>query len=220
MALGSGCSARSAAAIRWTRIQLTPASVGYLTGLEDRTRDRLRTASLQDVRQALSRNNANSSGGILRQHAEQYLIRGVGLIRSVDDIGKSVLREFNGTPVHLDDVADVQIGDTVTEAARPTSEPFPGFQEVKPMVFAGLYPIDSAQYEDLRDAMDKLPQKLHLATIWLAAVSEQVNAEQAALRSNPHAWWAPILCCSRQAVLGNTKSGVEVAQTIRSMSEE
>ena len=53
-------------------------------------------------------------------------------------------------------VADVQIGDTITEAARPVDTPFPGFQEVKPMVFAGLYPTDSAQYEDLRDAMEKL----------------------------------------------------------------
>ncbi len=50
----------------------------------------------------------------------------------------------------------MQIGDTITEAARPVAEPLPGFQEVKPMVFAGLYPIDSAQYEDLRDAMEKL----------------------------------------------------------------
>ena len=53
-------------------------------------------------------------------------------------------------------VADVQIGDTITESARPVAEPLPGFQEVKPMVFAGMYPTDSAQYEDLRDAMDKL----------------------------------------------------------------
>ena len=53
-------------------------------------------------------------------------------------------------------VADVQIGDTITEAARPTSEPFPGFQEIKPMVFAGLYPVDTNQYEELRDALDKL----------------------------------------------------------------
>jgi GTP-binding protein LepA len=53
-------------------------------------------------------------------------------------------------------VADVQIGDTITEAARPTLEPFPGFQEIKPMVFAGLYPVEANQYEELRDALDKL----------------------------------------------------------------
>ena len=53
-------------------------------------------------------------------------------------------------------VADSKIGDTITEDARPTSEPFPGYQEIKPMVFAGLYPIDNAQYEDLRDALEKL----------------------------------------------------------------
>jgi GTP-binding protein LepA len=56
----------------------------------------------------------------------------------------------------IKEVADVQIGDTITEAARPTVEPFPGFQEIKPMVFAGLYPVDTNQYEELRDALDKL----------------------------------------------------------------
>jgi GTP-binding protein LepA len=53
-------------------------------------------------------------------------------------------------------VADVQIGDTITETARPTTEPFPGYQEIKPMVFAGLFPVDADRYEDLRDALDKL----------------------------------------------------------------
>jgi len=53
-------------------------------------------------------------------------------------------------------VADTKIGDTLTEDARPTTEPCPGFQEMKPMVFSGLYPTDSAQYEDLRDALEKL----------------------------------------------------------------
>ena len=53
-------------------------------------------------------------------------------------------------------VADTKIGDTITEDARPTPEPFPGFQEVKPMVFAGLYPTNNADYEALRDALSKL----------------------------------------------------------------
>jgi GTP-binding protein LepA len=53
-------------------------------------------------------------------------------------------------------IADTKIGDTITDDLRPTAEPLPGFQEVKPMVFAGLYPTDNAQYEDLRDALEKL----------------------------------------------------------------
>lgn len=53
-------------------------------------------------------------------------------------------------------VADVQIGDTVTDSNNPTLEPFPGFQEIKPMVFSGLYPIESDKYVELRDALEKL----------------------------------------------------------------
>jgi GTP-binding protein LepA len=53
-------------------------------------------------------------------------------------------------------ISDCQIGDTLTDDKTPTTQPFPGFREIKPMVFAGLYPTDSAQYEDLRDAMEKL----------------------------------------------------------------
>ena len=53
-------------------------------------------------------------------------------------------------------VADTKIGDTITEEANPAAEPCPGFQEIKPMVFAGLYPTDNAQYEGLREALEKL----------------------------------------------------------------
>ena len=53
-------------------------------------------------------------------------------------------------------VADAKLGDTVTESARPTSEPFPGFKALKPMVFAGLYPVESHQYAELREALEKL----------------------------------------------------------------
>ena len=53
-------------------------------------------------------------------------------------------------------VSDAQIGDTVTETHRPTLAPFPGFKELKPMVFAGLYPVESHQYSELRESLEKL----------------------------------------------------------------
>ncbi|NVI97112.1 elongation factor 4 [Myxococcus sp. AM009] len=57
---------------------------------------------------------------------------------------------------NVKELQDAKVGDTVTEEARPTSEPFPGFKEVKPMVFSGIFPVDSADYENLRDALAKL----------------------------------------------------------------
>lgn len=57
---------------------------------------------------------------------------------------------------NMREVADVKIGDTLTDAVMPTSAPFPGYKEVKPLVFCGLYPTDTARYEDLRDALVKL----------------------------------------------------------------
>jgi GTP-binding protein LepA len=54
------------------------------------------------------------------------------------------------------EVADTKIGDTLTDAARSTESPFPGYKEVKPLVFCGLYSTDTARFEDLRDALQKL----------------------------------------------------------------
>ena len=56
----------------------------------------------------------------------------------------------------LKSVGDAPVGDTVTLASRPASEPLKGYQELKPMVFAGLYPADGEGYVELRDALDKL----------------------------------------------------------------
>jgi GTP-binding protein LepA len=53
-------------------------------------------------------------------------------------------------------VAEVKIGDTLTDDRRPALEPLPGFKEIKPMVFAGLYPVDADQYAELREALEKL----------------------------------------------------------------
>ena len=56
----------------------------------------------------------------------------------------------------IKDLIQAKIGDTVTHADRPTARPLPGFREVKPMVFTGLFPLGSDDYEPLRDAVDKL----------------------------------------------------------------
>ena len=53
-------------------------------------------------------------------------------------------------------ISDAQIGDTVTDDKNPAAEPLPGFQEIKPMVFAGLYPVESSEHGLLRDALEKL----------------------------------------------------------------
>ena len=71
----------------------------------------------QDVYAALARNNANSGGGQMPVFAERYLIRGVGLIKDTDDIGNIVLKEVNGTPVFVRNVANVRMGTEVRQGA-------------------------------------------------------------------------------------------------------
>ncbi|MEY3285741.1 MAG: hypothetical protein RL500_471 [Pseudomonadota bacterium] len=73
--------------------------------------------SVQQVVQSIADNNSNASGGILPQVQEQYLIRGVGLIRTLEDIGNIVVKEQGGLPVYVKDVAQVQIGHEVRQGA-------------------------------------------------------------------------------------------------------
>ena len=56
----------------------------------------------------------------------------------------------------LKQVADVRVGDTITSAVKPAPEPLPGYRGVTPMVYCGLYPVDSADYDNLKDALEKL----------------------------------------------------------------
>jgi GTP-binding protein LepA len=56
----------------------------------------------------------------------------------------------------IKDIAHARVGDTITNAERPSAAPLPGFKTVKPMVFAGLFPVDAADYQDLKDALGKL----------------------------------------------------------------
>ena len=73
--------------------------------------------TIHDVQAALARNNANSSGGILPRGPEILLVRGVGLIKSLDDIRSVVLKEVGATPVCIRDVAEVKLGEEVRYGA-------------------------------------------------------------------------------------------------------
>ena len=71
-------------------------------------------------------------------------------------VEKLVAGEVGYVIANIKRVSDTRIGDTITDDGRPASAPLPGFEEIKPMVFAGLYPVEANQYEALRDALEKL----------------------------------------------------------------
>jgi heavy metal efflux system protein len=73
--------------------------------------------SLDGLAEALKKNNLNVGGNVLQSQAQQYLVRGIGLLQSVDDIGAIVLRSEKGTPVLLRDAADIRAGQAVRQGA-------------------------------------------------------------------------------------------------------
>jgi GTP-binding protein LepA len=93
----------------------------------------------------------------LMMTGQDYLVEQVGVFSpkplEVSELG---VGEVGFLIAGIKTVTDAQIGDTVTDSTQPTLEPFPGFREMKPMVFAGLYPVESHAYAELRDALEKL----------------------------------------------------------------
>lgn len=83
-----------------------------------------------------------------------------------DEVGTLRLKQFPRQEIKAGDVGylitgikdarEVKVGDTITDAKNPTTEAVAGFEDVKPMVFAGIYPVDTEEYEDLRSSMEKL----------------------------------------------------------------
>ncbi|TXD82685.1 elongation factor 4 [Subsaximicrobium wynnwilliamsii] len=83
-----------------------------------------------------------------------------------DEVGTLKLKQFPRNEIRAGDVGyvitgikeakEVKVGDTITDAKNPTQNPISGFEDVKPMVFAGIYPVDTEDYEDLRSSMEKL----------------------------------------------------------------
>jgi GTP-binding protein LepA len=93
----------------------------------------------------------------LMASAQDYPIESIGVFSPkplpVDQLAAG---EVGFLTANIKTVKDARIGDTVTETARPTTQPFPGFKELKPMVFAGLYPVEGHEYPELREALEKL----------------------------------------------------------------
>jgi len=98
-------------------INSTGGYVKQFQTLVDPIRMRYYGVTIHDVLEALSRNNANSSGGILPQGPEVMLVRGLGLIKNADDIRSIVLKEVGATPVYIRDVAEVKVGEEVRYGA-------------------------------------------------------------------------------------------------------
>ena len=79
-------------------------------------------------------------------------------IRNPKEVKRDMLHcgEVGWLCASIKSIADVRVGDTITSVSNPASEPLVGYREMNPMVYCGLYPIDSNKYNDLRDALDKL----------------------------------------------------------------
>ena len=93
----------------------------------------------------------------LVSNGQSYDVERVGVMSpKMKETDQLSVGEVGYVVANIKKVSDTKIGDTITEEARPTTDPCPGFQEIKPMVFAGLYPIEPNQYEALRDALEKL----------------------------------------------------------------
>src|SRR5437762_7643335 len=93
----------------------------------------------------------------LMSNGQVYQVESVGaLTPKAKELDRLSAGEVGYLVANIKVVADTKIGDTITEHGNPTAAAFPGFQEIKPMVFAGLYPVEPNQYEGLRDALEKL----------------------------------------------------------------
>ncbi|MCZ7613814.1 MAG: efflux RND transporter permease subunit [Ignavibacteriaceae bacterium] len=73
--------------------------------------------TVDDVFTSIENNNKNVGGSIIERYSEQYIVRGVGLIKNIPDLENIVLKSYNGTPVYVKNVADVQIGEAVRQGA-------------------------------------------------------------------------------------------------------
>jgi GTP-binding protein LepA len=93
----------------------------------------------------------------LMAQGQEYEVEQIGVFTpKPTEVAELAVGEVGFLTAGIKRVSDAKIGDTLTEAARPAAQAFPGFRDLKPMVFAGLYPVEGHQYPELRDALEKL----------------------------------------------------------------
>ena len=88
---------------------------------------------------------------------KEYLVTEVGLRHPYEEkMDELVAGEVGYLAAQIKDIRDVHTGDTITLSCNPTETPLPGYRKMNPMVYCGLYPVDSKRYEDLKDSLEKL----------------------------------------------------------------
>ncbi len=93
----------------------------------------------------------------LMNSGREYEVQEVGIFRpGMEKREVLAAGEVGYIIANIKDPSEVLIGDTLTSSARPCPEPLPGFKELRPLVFSGLYPVNSADYQDLKAALEKL----------------------------------------------------------------
>jgi GTP-binding protein LepA len=93
----------------------------------------------------------------LMAEGQEYDVEQIGVFTpKPTEVGELSVGDVGFLTAGIKRVSDAKIGDTITGAARPAEQAFPGFRELKPMVFAGLYPVEGHEYPELRDALEKL----------------------------------------------------------------
>ena len=170
--------------------------------------------SLDEVFTAVANNNANATGNVLEKHAEKYVVRGVGLIRKLSDIEGIVVRAAGGTPVHIHDVAQVQIGHAIRHGAAVLN----GEREV---VAGIVLMLRGANARDVVDGLHRKIAKIHdkglLPEGWrIVPFYDRLDLISAALTTVYRALGEGILLVVVVlfVFLGDTRSALIVAATL------
>ena len=169
--------------------------------------------ALHEVFDAVANNNANAGGNILEKHAEKYIVRGVGLIRTLEDIEQIVVKEVHGTPVYVRDVAEVRLGDAVRHGAVVVN----GKREAVAGIVLMLRGGNAREVvEAVKDKVDEIHKKNLLNGLRIVPFYDRIELIRAALNTVYKAMLEGIVLVVVVLFLflGNVRSALIVTATL------